>query len=99
MKRAIVAIMFAFSTTAFGLAACSENTQDDAATAANLAAEDAEANAEVVGEAIEEGAIDAADAVSKGAANLSQELREGDTEEPGPAPITGDDLSTSEEVQ
>ena len=93
MKRAVTAIMLAFSTTAFGLAACSENTQQDAAEAANLAAEDAEANAEVVGEVLEEGAKDATAAISEGAADLNQRLEEGDEEEPGPAPIIGDDLS------
>ena len=78
------------------LAACSEDTQADAARTAELAGDDIEANAQVAGEVIEEGAIDAADAVSKGAANLRDDLEAGDTEEPGPAPITGQDLNEDE---
>ena len=80
-----------------GVSACSEETQADAARTADLAADDAEANAEVVGEIIEEGAKDAAGAVSEGAGNLEQRLEAGDTEEPGPAPITGDDLNENAE--
>ena len=72
-----------------GVTACSEQTQQDAARTADLAEDDAQANLQVAGEAIEEGAIKASDAVSKGAANLRDDLEAGDTEEPGPAPITG----------
>nr|WP_137676807.1 hypothetical protein [Parerythrobacter lutipelagi] len=81
------------ATAAIGLASCSEQTQNNAQLAAERAGDDIEANADVVGEVIEEGAIDAADAVSKGAANLRDNLEAGDTEEPGPAPLMGDDLS------
>ena len=87
MKR----FVFPLAALALGLAACSEQTQADAARTADLAEDDASANLEVVGEAIEEGAKDAAGAVSRGAANLERELEEGDTEEPGPAPITGEE--------
>ncbi|MBH5321074.1 hypothetical protein [Aurantiacibacter sediminis] len=92
MKTAIATTLFAASVTCFGLAACSEQTENDAARTADMAAEDAAANAEVAGEAIEEGAIDASEAVAEGASNLADELREGDEEEPGPAPITGDNI-------
>ena len=93
MKNAVVAALLSASVASFGLAACSEETQDNAELAAERAGEDIEANAEVAGEVIEEGAIDASEAVAEGAGNLAENLREGDTEEPGPAPVTGDDLS------
>lgn len=79
------------------LSACSEQTQQDAAQTAELAADDIEANAAVVGEVIEEGAKDAAGAVAEGAANLERQIEEGDTESPGPAPIIGDNLNTEQE--
>lgn len=79
------------------LAACSQETQDDAARTADLAGDDIEANAAVVGEALEDGAKDAAGAVSEGAANLERNIEEGDTETPGPAPITGQDLNKDRE--
>ncbi len=91
MKRLLTATLSAAALA--GLAACSEGTQDDAARTADLAADDIEANADVVGEAIEDGAKQAAGAVSDGAAELEREIEEGDTESPGPAPITGDDLN------
>ena len=76
------------------LAACSQETEQNASEMVERAAQDTEANLDVVGEVIEEGAIDAADSVSKGAANLRDNLEAGDEEEPGPAPITGDDLGS-----
>ena len=93
MKTAIVSALLTASVASFGLAACSEDTQNDAALTAERAGEDIEANAQVAGEVIEEGAIDASEAVAEGAANLAEDLREGDEEEPGPAPVTGDDLN------
>ncbi|MDG5747780.1 hypothetical protein P8Q88_06265 [Qipengyuania sp. XHP0207] len=87
MKRVAVASLSALALA--GMSACSEQTQSDAAQTIDLAEDDALANLEVAGEAIEEGAIDAADAVSKGAAELRDDLEAGDTEEPGPAPVTG----------
>ena len=81
------------------LSACSEETQQDAATTAELAGDDIEANAKVVGEMVEDGAIEAADGISKGAENLRDNLEANDTGEPGPAPITGDDLSTSSDAE
>ena len=78
----------------FVLGACSQETERDAAETAERAAADTEANAQVVGEVLEEGAKDAAGAVSEGAARLQQDIEEGDTQEPGPAPITGDDLGS-----
>ena len=95
MNRAIAVLLFAASTTSFGLAACSQQTQEDAEAAFETAADDTEANAAVVGEAIEDGAIKASEEISEGAAALAEDLREGDEEEPGPAPITGDDLNQS----
>lgn len=88
MKRLLIA-----TAAAATLAACSEQTQDDAARTADLAGDDLEANAEVVGEALEDGAKNAAGAVAEGAANLEREIEEGDTETPGPAPISGDNLN------
>jgi hypothetical protein len=79
------------------LGACSERTEDKAQETLDRAAADTEANAEVVGEAIQEGAIDAAGAVSEGAANLQADLEAGDDSEPGPAPITGQDITPAEE--
>ena len=76
------------------LAACSQETEQNASEMVERAAQDTEANLDVAGEVIEEGAIDAADSVSEGAANLRDNLEAGDEEEPGPAPITGDDLGS-----
>ena len=87
MTRTIAAA----AVLALSLAACSEQTQQDAARTADLAEDDAQANLEVAGEAIEEGAIEAAGEISEGAANLQDRLERGDTEEPGPAPITGEE--------
>ncbi|MBX7458389.1 hypothetical protein K3152_09040 [Qipengyuania sp. 1NDH17] len=92
MKRLLIA-----TAAAATLAACSQETQDDAARTAELAGDDIEANAAVVGEAIEDGAKKAAGAVSEGAANLEREIEEGDKETPGPAPITGQDLNSDQE--
>lgn len=80
-----------------GLSACSDQTQEDAARTADLAGDDIEANANAVGEMIEDGAKEAAGAVSEGAANLERNIEEGDTETPGPAPITGQDLNQDAE--
>ena len=85
-------LLAAIALVAFPLAACSEQTQSDAERTADLAGDDIEANAAVVGEVLEDGAKKAAGAVAEGAANLEQNIEEGDTETPGPAPITGDDL-------
>ena len=80
-----------------GLSACSDQTQEDAARTADLAGDDIEANANAVGEMIEDGTKEAAGAVSEGAANLERNIEEGDTETPGPAPITGQDLNQDAE--
>ena len=76
------------------LTACSQETQDNAEEMAERAAADTEANAQVVGEVLEEGAADAAGAVSAGAADLQDNIEAGDENEPGPAPITGDNLGS-----
>ena len=87
MKRA----GFLIAALALGAAACSEQTQADAERTADLAGDDVEANLEVAGEAIQDGAIEAADGISKGAANLRDEMKASDTEEAGPAPLTGEE--------
>ena len=87
MKKKGIAIL----ALALCAGACSEQTQADAERAAELAGDDVEANLEVAGEAIQDGAIEAADGSSTGAANLRDEMEANDTEEPGPAPITGDE--------
>ena len=95
MKRILTAAIALAAVS--GVAACSEQTQQDAAETADLAGDDIEANAAVVGEAIEDGAKTAAGAVAEGAANLEQRIEAGDKETPGPAPITGDDLNADRE--
>lgn len=86
-----------FATIALtGLAACSEQTQEDASRTADLAGDDIEANAEVAGEVIEEGAKEAAGAVAEGASNLERHIEEGDRETPGPAPVLGDELNADQ---
>lgn len=94
MKRLTFALLPALMLAA----ACSDQTEADTKRAAELAGDDIEANAEVVGEIIEDGAKDAAGAVSRGAADLERRIEAGDTEEPGPAPITGDDLNEDAEA-
>lgn len=92
MKRPISAALAAASMIT--LAACSQQTQDDASRTAELAGDDIEANADVAGEMLEEGAQDAAGAVSRGAADLEAHIEENDTESPGPAPVLGDELNS-----
>lgn len=91
MTRTLAALLL--PACALAMSACSEQTQADAETAAELAAEDAKANLDVAGEVIEEGTADAAGAISEGAADLQQHIEANDKEEPGPAPVLGDDLS------
>lgn len=80
-----------------GATACSEQTQEDAARAAELAGDDIEANAAVVGEVIEEGAKNAAGAVSEGAAEVERHIEQSDKETPDTAPILGDNLNQDQE--
>ncbi|MBX7539696.1 hypothetical protein [Qipengyuania sphaerica] len=94
MKRTITT---AIALATLPLAACSEQTQDDAARTADLAGDDIEANAQVVGEVLEDGTKKAAGAVAEGAADLQQHIEENDNETPGPAPITGQDLNEDRE--
>ena len=91
MNRAILSAVLGTGLLAAG---CSQQTEQDASEMVDRAAQDAEANLDVAGEVIEEGAIDAADSVSEGAANLRDNLEAGDEEEPGPAPVLGDDLGS-----
>ena len=88
-------IPFALAAAAFlALPACSEQTQENASEAAELAADDIEANAQVVGEVIEEGAKNAAGAVAEGASDIEEHIETNDRETPGPAPILGDELNS-----
>jgi hypothetical protein len=87
-----LAIPLCFAGAALALAACSEQTQDNADEFAAQAARDTEANLDVIGEEIQDGAKVVAGKVSEGAADLQQEIEESDDSEPGPAPIKGDDL-------
>lgn len=79
-----------------GLAACSQETQKDAARTAELAGDDIEANAAVAGEMIEEGAKNAAGAVADGAADIERHIEENDNDAPTQAPILGDNLNAGE---
>lgn len=94
MNRLIATTFAAITLT--GLAACSEETQEDASRTADLAGDDIEANAAVAGEVLEEGAKEAAGAVAEGASNLESHIEEGDTESPGPAPVLGDELNADQ---
>ena len=91
MNRTLLPFLTVLALTA---AACSQETQENAARTADLAGDDIEANAAVAGEVLEDGAKQAAGAVAEGAADLEQRIEEGDKEEPGPAPVTGTDLNT-----
>ncbi|MGB3165215.1 MAG: hypothetical protein WBA68_00355 [Alteraurantiacibacter sp.] len=62
------------ATAVVALAACSQDTMDDAEVAAERAAADTAENAEVVGEKIRDGAIVASDEISEGAGNLNDRL-------------------------
>ncbi len=62
------------ATALLVLAACSEQTQENAGETFDRAAADTEENAEVVENAVREGAIVAADGVGKGADQLSDAL-------------------------
>ena len=75
-----------FSTAAImALAACSQETVEDAETAAERAAADTAENAEVVGEELREGAIVASDAVADGAERMGEELREDEANDTDPS--------------
>ncbi len=66
----------------FGVAACSEETQQNAAETADRAAADTRDNAEVVEDTLREGAIVASDKVAEGAADLRGELVEDEQTDP-----------------
>lgn len=84
MKKANKAILALISTGALAsVAACSQETQSNAAETVERAAADTEANAEVVGEAIQDGAANAAGGISEGAAALEGELDDGDRNDAG----------------
>ncbi len=75
-KAALVA------TAVLVLAACSEQTQENAGETFDRAVADTEENAEVVENAVRDGAIVAADGVSKGADQLSDALNEDERIDP-----------------
>ncbi len=63
-----IALFAAAAGAALTLAACSEKTEDAAATTADSIAADTEANMEAAGDAVAEGAAAATDAAATGAA-------------------------------
>ena len=82
MKRSTTAVLLALGTASLGLAACSEQTQEDGAAFVEGAAADTAANAEVVQEKVEDAAIVASDKVSKGAAHARDEMAADEDSEP-----------------
>ena len=75
MKRSNVAMVVALAAASLGLAACSEQTQENGKAFAEGAAATA-ANAEVVGEKLEEATVVAADKVSEASADLRDDVAE-----------------------
>ena len=82
MKRPNIAVVVTLGAIALGLAACSEQTQEDGEAFVEGAAADTAANAEVVQEKVEDAAIVASDKVSEGAANVRDEMAEDEASEP-----------------
>ena len=82
MYRPNIAVLAALGAVSLGLAACSEQTQEDGEAFVEGAAADTAANAEVVQEKVEDAAIVASDKVSKGAANMRDEMAEDEATEP-----------------
>ena len=82
MKRSIAILLPAAGALALGLAACSEQTQEDGEAFVEGAAADTAANAEVVQEKVEDAAIVASDKVSEGAANMRDDMAEDEASEP-----------------
>tara|TARA_B100000678_G_scaffold106177_1_gene89023 strand:- start:1709 stop:1987 length:279 start_codon:yes stop_codon:yes gene_type:complete len=76
MKRLNTALFLGLAAASLGLAACSEQTQENGKAFAEGAAADTAANAEVVGEKLEEATVVAADKVSEGAADLRDDVAE-----------------------
>lgn len=91
MRKTLTALLAA--TTMLGLAACSEQTEDNAKIMADRAADDAKANAEVVENAAREGGIVAADKLSKAADKVQAELRKDEMTDPnqGDGKLNGTD--------
>ncbi len=75
MKRSNVAMVVALAAASLGLAACSEQTQENGKAFAEGAAADTAANAEVVGEKLEEATVVAADKVSEASADLRDDVQ------------------------
>lgn len=92
MKRSIAVMLATLGAASLGLAACSEQTQEDGKAFAEGAAADTAANAEVVGEKLEEATVVAADKVSEGAADLRDEVaEERETAAPNDGELDGTD--------
>ena len=82
MKHSKTAILLALGAASLGLAACSEQTQEDGKEFIEGAAADTAANAEVVQEKVEDAAIVASDKISEGAAEARDEMAEDEAAEP-----------------
>ena len=93
MRIAVIATLLTASVASFGLAACSEQTQDDAQILADKAAADTRDNLEVIENSVREGTIVAADKVSEGADDLKAELAEDELtdEQQGDGALDGTD--------
>ena len=93
MRIAVIATLLTASVASFGLAACSEQTQDDAQVLADKAAADTRDNLEVIENSVREGTIVAADKVSEGADDLKAELAEDELtdEQQGDGALDGTD--------
>lgn len=91
MRKTLTALLAA--TTMLGLAACSEQTEDNAKIMADRAAEDAKANAEVVENAAREGGIVAAGKLSEAADKMQAELQKDEKTDPdqGDGKLNGTD--------
>jgi len=82
MKRSNTAILLALGAASLGLAACSEQTQEDGKEFIEGAAADTAANAEVVQEKVEDAAIVASDKVSEVSADARDEMADDEASEP-----------------
>ena len=92
MNRPNIAVLAALGAASLGLAACSEQTQEDCEAFVEGAAADTAANAEVVQEKVEDAAIVASDKVSEGAADMRDEMAEDEAaEQPTDGDLDGTD--------
>ena len=82
MNRPNIAVLAALGAASLGLAACSEQTQEDGEAFVEGAAADTAANAEVVQEKVEDAAIVASDKVSEVSADARDEMADDEASEP-----------------